>query len=68
MTKLTAQNADQVVVQVRDGTLLMFPAWLPHSVDPNASDDERISVSFNVMFSAFTERLTKPLWSGGESH
>lgn len=68
VTKLTAQNADQVVVQVRDGTLLMFPAWLPHSVDPNASDGERISVSSNVIFSSFTERLTKPLWSGGEPH
>ncbi len=62
VTELTAENTDQVVVQVRNGTLLMFPAYLPHSVDPTASDEERISVSFNLMFSAFTESLAKPLW------
>jgi len=62
VVELTAQNTDQVVVRVTEGTLLMFPAYLEHSVDANASDEERISVSFNVMFSSFTERLSKPLW------
>ena len=28
----------------------------------SASEDERISVSFNIMFSSFTENLSKPLW------
>jgi uncharacterized protein (TIGR02466 family) len=66
---LTAANTDQVVVRVRNGTLLVFPSWLEHSVDANAGESERISVSFNVMFSSFTERLTAPLWqSPGESH
>jgi uncharacterized protein (TIGR02466 family) len=59
---LTAENTDQVVVRVKSGTLLLFPAWLQHSVDANASDQERVSVSFNIMFSAFTENLSKPLW------
>ena len=62
VTELTAENTDQVVVPVRNGTLLMFPAYLPHSVDETASDEERISVSFNLMFSAFTENLANPLW------
>ena len=62
VVELTAENTDQVVVRVSDGTLLMFPSYLEHSVDANASDEERISVSFNVMFSSFTERLSKPLW------
>ena len=57
-----AENTDQVVVKVSRGTLLMFPAYLQHSVDANASDEERISISFNVMFSSFTENLSKPLW------
>jgi len=35
VTALTAENTEQVVVQVEDGTLLMLPAWLGHSVDPN---------------------------------
>ena len=59
---LTAENTDQVVVKVRDGALLMFPSFLEHSVDANASEEERISVSFNVMFSSFTQQLSKPLW------
>ena len=60
--ELTAENTDQVVIKVRDGTLLMFPSYLEHSVDANTSDGERVSISFNVMFSSFTERLSKPLW------
>ncbi len=62
VTELTAENTDQVVVKVNRGTLLMFPAYLHHSVAANASDEERISISFNVMFSSFTENLSKPLW------
>jgi uncharacterized protein (TIGR02466 family) len=62
VTELTAANTDQVVVRVRDGALLLFPAYLDHSVDANESDRERISVSFNIMFSSFAENLSRPLW------
>ena len=62
VTKLTAQNTDQVVVKVSPGTLLMFPAYLSHSVAHNESDEFRISLSFNLMFSMFTENLSGPLW------
>jgi uncharacterized protein (TIGR02466 family) len=62
VTALTAENADQVVVGVKNGTLLLFPAYLEHSVDRHTSDEERVSVSFNLMFSSFTENLAKPLW------
>ncbi len=62
VVELTAENTDQVVIKVREGTLLMFPSYLEHSVDANTSDAERVSVSFNVMFSSFAERLSKPLW------
>jgi uncharacterized protein (TIGR02466 family) len=30
------------------GQLVLFPSWLPHFVNPNTSDDFRISISFNV--------------------
>jgi uncharacterized protein (TIGR02466 family) len=60
--KLTAENTDQVVVKVTNGTLLLFPAYLEHSVDANTSEEERVSISFNIMFSSFTEKLSKPLW------
>ena len=31
------------------GRLIMFPAWLTHCVDPNNSNDIRISISFNFL-------------------
>ncbi len=62
VTELTAENTDQVVVKVSDGTLLMFPSWLPHSVDASASIETRISISFNLMPSDYREKMSKPLW------
>jgi uncharacterized protein (TIGR02466 family) len=62
VVELTAENTDQVVVRVTSGTLLMFPSYLEHSVDTNVSGEERISISFNIMFTSFTEQLSKPLW------
>lgn len=62
VTELVAANADQAVISVTDGTLLLFPSWLEHSVDVNASLRVRISVSFNIMFSQYTDQLCKPLW------
>ena len=62
VVELTAENTDQVVVRVANGTLLMFPSYLEHSVDPNMSAGERISISFNIMFSSFAQKLSKPLW------
>ncbi len=62
VTQLVAANADQAVITVTDGTLLLFPSWLEHSVDVNASAGIRISVSFNIMFSEYTQQLCRPLW------
>jgi uncharacterized protein (TIGR02466 family) len=62
VTELTAYNTDQVVVTVEPGTLLVFPAWLPHSVDANRSEMTRITISFNVMFATFAETMGQPLW------
>jgi uncharacterized protein (TIGR02466 family) len=62
VVELTAENTDQVVVRVEEGTLLVFPSFLEHSVAANRSGEERVSISFNVMFSSFTEKLSKPLW------
>ena len=35
------------------GRIIMFPAWLWHSVEPNQSNDLRISVSFNFIQQGF---------------
>jgi uncharacterized protein (TIGR02466 family) len=65
VTELTAENTEQVVVTVKDGLLLLFPAWLPHAVDPNRSDRIRISIGFNIMFPAYAERMARPSWVPG---
>ena len=35
------------------GRCIMFPSWLNHTVDPNRSNDIRISVSFNFLQKGF---------------
>ena len=39
----------EVRYQPKAGTVVMFPAWLWHEVQPNRSQDIRISVSFNFL-------------------
>jgi uncharacterized protein (TIGR02466 family) len=57
----------RVTLRVKDGTLIIFPAWLVHAVEPNRSDRERISVSFNLMFTSFGEKMARPRWRGNLS-
>jgi len=57
-------NATQAFVNAPAGRLVLFPAWLAHSVPQNASGHERISVAFNIMFSDFTARMAAPKWDG----
>ena len=56
------------MVRVQEGTLLVFPSWLHHSVNPNASDGLRISVSFNLMFQGFSEAVSPPMWGDRGNH
>ena len=37
------------------GRIIIFPAWLWHAVEPNNSNDIRISVSFNFIQQGFNE-------------
>ncbi|NKB20968.1 MAG: hypothetical protein GKS01_10755 [Alphaproteobacteria bacterium] len=60
----TGENSGHTIMNVEPGVLLLFPAWLVHSVKPNPSDQLRISVSFNLMFSGFTERVSPVQWEG----
>ena len=32
------------------GKIILFPGWMPHGVTTNTTDNERISVSFNILF------------------
>ena len=48
--------------KVREGMMILFPAWLSHSVPMNESDHERISISFNIMFNQYAETMSGPKW------
>lgn len=60
----TEQNSNMVTLTVTNGTLLVFPAWFRHAVPPNRSTKNRLSISFNLMFSDFTKTMSSPLWKG----
>lgn len=50
VSNFTAYTADAVAHQPAAGLLLIFPSWLKHGVEPNLSNTERISISFNYVF------------------
>jgi len=37
-------------IAVEQGDMLLFPAYVPHGVRSNETNDDRVSVSFNIMF------------------
>lgn len=43
-------NSFTMKVQPKEGDLLFFPAWMEHRVEPNNSNDNRISIAFNIAF------------------
>jgi len=43
----------EVHVDPLEGRIIMFPSWLWHCVEPNESNDIRISVSFNFLQKGF---------------
>ena len=44
----TEFNQNIAQIKPNEGDLLLFPAYLPHSVGMNLSDEDRIVISFNV--------------------
>ncbi len=62
VTQVDKTNAIQASLPVKEGRMLLFPSWFVHSVPPNMSNEERISISFNVMFSQFAEKMAYPVW------
>ncbi|MCF8469991.1 MAG: 2OG-Fe(II) oxygenase family protein [Parvibaculum sp.] len=46
----TRSNVQAMEYRGREGLLLIFPGWLQHSVQPNRSNDFRVSISFNMGF------------------
>lgn len=50
VSNFTAYTADAVSHAAEEGLLLIFPSWLKHGVEPNLSDEDRVSISFNYIF------------------
>ena len=46
--QVNSVNAQVQSVTPKAGTLVLFPSYLEHKVNPNLSNDERIVISFNV--------------------
>ena len=59
--KLSSQNAGKITLDIGPGALLLWPSWLRHSVPPNSSDEDRVTVSFNLMFAGYTETRSRPM-------
>lgn len=42
-------TGEMMKIEPEEGSLIIFPSYLPHFVETNQHDDERISISFNVI-------------------
>jgi uncharacterized protein (TIGR02466 family) len=46
--KYTPISASAITFEPSSGKLIMFPGFLPHGVERNELDEDRISISFNI--------------------
>ena len=51
--KLKPSQWREIYYEAVAGRCIMFPSWLEHYVEPNQSDDIRISISFNFLQKRF---------------
>jgi uncharacterized protein (TIGR02466 family) len=60
LTEKNELNADTFVMPIERGRMVIWPSYLPHSVDNgNANDEEdRIVVAFNIMIRGRVDMLT----------
>lgn len=40
---------ESIKIEPTEGSIILFPSYLPHSVETNNHDEERISISFNIV-------------------
>jgi uncharacterized protein (TIGR02466 family) len=67
MPRVTASNiynGNNITFKVKAGRLVMFPAWLKHSVPANNSKRDRISIAFNLMFRNYFEESSPAQFEG----
>ncbi len=63
-TRAVPETQAEIQVEAKPGRMLLFPAWLRHSVRPNYGSQERVSISFNVMLDDYAARNSAPMWKG----
>ena len=42
-------TGETIRIEPVEGNIILFPSYLPHSVETNDHDDERIAISFNII-------------------
>ena len=42
-------TGQSIRIEPVEGNIILFPSYLPHSVETNDHDEERISISFNII-------------------
>lgn len=47
--KTTEHNSYAYEIMPKENELYIFPSWLEHSVEPNLSNEDRISISFDTI-------------------
>ncbi len=62
VTQENQYNCRLFRLPVREGMMILFPAWLVHSVAKHQGGADRISVSFNVQFEQLGEKMARPRW------
>lgn len=62
MKRENAYSGNEAIVEAKVGRMIVFPSWLVHGVPANRSGQDRVSFSFNAMFSSFTETMSAPRW------
>lgn len=63
-TRLVAETQAEIQIEAKPGRMLLFPSWLRHSVRPNYGNEERVSISFNVMLDDYAATNSAPMWRG----
>lgn len=64
LTRPIAERQSAIGVEAKPGRLLLFPSWVRHSVRRNATQNERISISFNAMLTDYLAKHAAPQWRG----
>jgi len=54
VTDRNAYNTRRTIVTIEEGTLVLFPSWLPISIPVNQSGERRVLFTFNAMLESLS--------------